>query len=74
VRELSTAELRAHIPRDVTEQFAIAGTPAECRAHVSRLRDAGVDHIGLLAFENDEHDERESLSLFSETVIDDIDS
>jgi 5,10-methylenetetrahydromethanopterin reductase len=70
VRELSTAELRTHIPRAVTEQFAIAGTPSECQAHVSRLRDAGVDHFGLLAFENDERVERESLSLFSEAVID----
>lgn len=72
VPELSAAELREHVPRDVTEQFAIAGTPAECRAHVSRLRDAGVDHFGLLAFDNEERDECESLSLFSEAVIDDI--
>lgn len=72
VRELSASELRQHIPREVTEQFAIAGTPMECREHVSRLREVGVDHFGLLAFENEERDECENLSLFSETVIDDI--
>jgi 5,10-methylenetetrahydromethanopterin reductase len=73
VRALSDEELRTHIPREVTEQFAIAGTPAECREHVARLRDAGVDHIGVLAFDNQENDEQESLSLFSERVIDEVD-
>lgn len=72
VSELSAPELRSYIPREVTEQFAIAGTPAECRRHVSQLKDMGVDHFGLLAFENDEHDERENLSVFSETVIERI--
>lgn len=72
VRELSAAELREHVPRSVTEQFAIAGTPAECRDRVERLRAAGVDHFGLLAFENDEHDELASLELFSTAVIDEL--
>jgi len=72
VRALSASELRQHIPREVTEQFAIAGTPEECRDHISRLREIGVDHFGLLAFENEQRDECENLSLFSDTVIDDI--
>lgn len=69
VRELSPAELREHVPREVTEQFAIAGTPEDCREHVARLHEIGVDHIGLLAFDNDERDERSSLELFSTDVI-----
>ena len=73
VTELSAAALREHVPRSVTEQFAIAGTPDECRDHVARLREFGVDHIGLLAFENDEHDELGSLRQFSEHVIDERD-
>lgn len=72
IPERSTAELREAIPRAVTEQFAIAGTPAECRAHVARLRDSGVTHFGLLAFENEERGELDSLELFSEGVIDEL--
>lgn len=72
VEALSAGELREQIPRPVTDQFAIAGTPAECRAHVEDLWDAGVDHFGLLAFENDQHDELEGLELFSASVIDDL--
>lgn len=70
IADLSPGELREHIPRAVTEQFAIAGTPAECRAHVERLHDFGVDHIGLLSFANAEHDELSNLETFSEAVID----
>jgi 5,10-methylenetetrahydromethanopterin reductase len=74
VASLSPAELRDHVPREVTEQFAIAGTPAECRRHVDRLREAGVDHFGLLAFDNEERDELASLELFSENVIDAVEA
>lgn len=68
----SAEELREAIPRSVTEQFAIAGTPDECRTHVARLRESGVDHFGLLAFENEERGELESLELFSAGVIDEL--
>jgi 5,10-methylenetetrahydromethanopterin reductase len=70
VKEMEAAELREHVPREVTEQFAIAGTPAECRAHVDRLHELGIDHIGLLSFDNEEHDELANLEAFSEHVID----
>ncbi len=69
VRSLSAGALREHVPREVTEQFAIAGTPEECRNHVARLHDIGVDHIGVLAFDNDEQDELASLTSFSTEVI-----
>jgi 5,10-methylenetetrahydromethanopterin reductase len=69
VRGMDADELREHVPREVTEQFAIAGTPAECRAHVDRLHEFGVDHIGLLSFDNDANDELENLETFSEAVI-----
>jgi 5,10-methylenetetrahydromethanopterin reductase len=68
VADRSAAALREHVPRAVTEQFAVAGTPEECRTHVERLRDAGVDHLGTLVFENDEHDPRETLETFSDHV------
>ena len=70
VPSLSAPQLRDRVPRSVTEQFAIAGTPEECREHVAALRESGVDHVGLLAFENEERGELESLELFSESVID----
>jgi 5,10-methylenetetrahydromethanopterin reductase len=73
VRNLSASERRAAIPRAVTEQFAIAGTPTECREHVTRLREAGVDHVGLLAFDNQEGDELDSIELFSQEVIEELD-
>lgn len=70
VREMPAEELRDHVPRAVTEQFAVAGTPEDCRTHLDRLTDAGVDHVGLLAFDNDQRDELECLEMFSETVVD----
>jgi len=70
--ERSAAELREHVPTAVTEQFSIAGTPAECRAHVDRLHDIGVDHIGLLAFENAENGYARNLQTFSEQVADEL--
>lgn len=73
VADLSAAELREYVPRTVTEQFAIAGTPEECREHVAALREFGVDHLGLLAFDNAEGDELASLETFSTEVIDELD-
>ena len=72
VRGLEAPELRDKIPRPVTEQFAVTGTPAECRARITELRESGVDHFGLLAFDNDECDELEGLAQFSDAVIDDV--
>lgn len=74
VENLSPAELREAIPRPVTEQFAIAGTPTECREHVAELQEAGVEHVGLLAFDNAEGDELDSLELFSRNVIEELDA
>lgn len=72
VDALSDDELREVVPRSVTEQFAVAGTPAECRDHVARLREAGVDHVGTLAFDNAEQDAVDAIEWFSETVIDEV--
>jgi 5,10-methylenetetrahydromethanopterin reductase len=74
IRSLSAAALREAIPREVTEQFAIAGTPADCREHVTALRDAGVEHFGLLAFDNEAGDELDSLERFSRGVIEELDA
>jgi 5,10-methylenetetrahydromethanopterin reductase len=74
VRDCSVSELREAIPRSVTEQFAIAGTPADCREHVADLREIGVTHIGLLAFDNADGDELDSLELFSREVINELDA
>lgn len=72
VRALGVSELREKIPRSVTEQFAVAGTPAECQARITELRESGVDHFGLLAFDNAECDELEGLEKFSDAVIDGV--
>ena len=50
----------------VTDPIAEAG--------IDRLREAGVDHFGLLAFDNEERDELASLELFSENVIDAVEA
>lgn len=68
--ERSAADLREDIPRAVTEQFSIAGTPEDCREHVDRLQEIGVEHIGLLAFENEDHGYADNLEMFSDRVID----
>jgi 5,10-methylenetetrahydromethanopterin reductase len=69
VRALEAAKLREKIPRSVTEQFAVAGTPSECRERITKLHESGVDHFGLLAFDNNERDELEGLEQFSDAVI-----
>lgn len=68
VADLATADLLDLVPRPVLEQFAVVGTPAECRERVERLREAGADHLGLLAFENDARSRRESLRAFDDAV------
>jgi 5,10-methylenetetrahydromethanopterin reductase len=74
VSTLPTTTLTEHVPRPVVEQFAVAGTPADCRAHLQRLADSGVDHVGLLAFDNDERPALGSLKAVSESVVPDLDS
>jgi 5,10-methylenetetrahydromethanopterin reductase len=69
VGAMDASELRAALPDAVIEQFAVAGTPAECAAHVDRLADVGVDHVGLLAFDNPERDRLASLEAFADTVF-----
>lgn len=69
VASLPAAALADHLPRSVTEQFAIAGTPSDCAAHLGRLADSGVDHVGLLAFDNPEQDAAGSLDSFSRSVV-----
>lgn len=68
VDALPAARLRAVVPRSVVEQFSIVGTPAECRAHVERLLDVGVEHIAVLPFANAERDELGNLQAFSTEV------
>lgn len=65
----TAADLRESIPRPVVEQFAIAGTPAQCRDHVESLVEAGVSHVSVLPFENSENDTLGNLEAFSSGVI-----
>ncbi|MFC3959128.1 LLM class flavin-dependent oxidoreductase [Halovivax cerinus] len=69
VDDVSPSTLRDTVSRDIVEQFSIAGTPDQCRAHVERLVDAGVDHIAVLSFANEENDTGENLRQFSDDVV-----
>lgn len=73
IDDVSADVLRETVSRDVVEQFSIAGTPAQCRDHVKRLVDAGVDHIAVLSFANGENDVGGNLQLFSDEVVEVID-
>jgi 5,10-methylenetetrahydromethanopterin reductase len=67
--ELSAGALREALTRDVIEQFCIAGTPDQCRAHVERLIESGVGHVAVLPFENDDWGVLENLEIFSDDII-----
>lgn len=69
VDDLSPAELREVLPREVAEQFSIVGTPEECRDHVGRLIDAGVSHVAVLPFENEANDVLDNLDRFATEVV-----
>jgi len=66
--DLSTERLREAVSRQVIEQFSFAGTPAQCRDHLGRLVDMGVDHVAVLPFENDHNDAIGNLESFSADV------
>ncbi len=70
---LSAADLRAAVPRSIVEQFSIVGTPEQCREHVERLADVGVEHVAVLAFANEERGVRGNLEAFAAEVAHDID-
>lgn len=65
---LSPTRLREVVPRSVVEQFSIVGTPAQCREHVERLLDVGVEHVAVLPFKNETRDELGNLQAFSKEV------
>lgn len=66
---LSADDLREALTRDVIEQFAIAGTPDQCRAHVERLVESGVGHVAVLPFENGDRDVLGNLEMFSDDIV-----
>ena len=41
-------QMPALIPGSVLNQFGIAGTPATFRKRIQEMREAGIDHVGLL--------------------------
>ena len=45
-----TASQAQVIPDWLVDKFAIAGTRAECRAQVERLRKTGIDQIALIPY------------------------
>jgi len=69
---LAPADLREVVSRPIVEQFSIAGTPGQCRDHVAGLYDAGVDHIAVLPFENDENDALGNLRAFSAEIVTEV--
>jgi len=68
IGDVAASDLVDRLPRSVLEQFAVVGTPAECREQVADLREAGADHVGLLAFDNPAQSRRDSLLEFDSAV------
>lgn len=66
LKEQEPARLREIVSDDVIRQFAIAGIPEDCRAHIDRLHALGVEHIAVLPFENRSHGVAENLEAFAE--------
>lgn len=69
VDDVPPDRLREALSRELIEQFSIAGTPAQCRAHVERLLEFGVDHLAVLGFANEANDVRGNLEMFSDEVL-----
>jgi len=62
------SDLVETLPRDLLERFAVTGTPAACRRQVAALLDAGADHVGVLAFGNEQLSRLETLRRFDAVV------
>jgi len=72
VDDMTIPQMREAVSRPLVEQFAIAGTPAQCRDHVKRLRTRGVNRLAVLPFENDERGILDTLKAFSEHVAKEV--
>jgi 5,10-methylenetetrahydromethanopterin reductase len=69
IDSMSAERLRENVSRRVVEQFSIVGTPEQCRDHIERLLDGGVNHVAVLPFENAENSALGNLKWFSSEVI-----
>jgi 5,10-methylenetetrahydromethanopterin reductase len=63
-----TASQAQVIPDWLVDKFAIAGTRAECRAQVERLRKTGINQIGLIPYGAGGGDREETLKEFVAAV------
>ena len=63
-----TASQAQVIPDWLVDKFAIAGTRAECRAQVERLRKTGIHQIGLIPYGAGGGDREETLKEFVAAV------
>ena len=63
-----TASQAQVIPDWLVDKFAIAGTRAECRAQVERLRKTGIDQIALIPYGAGGGDREETLKEFVAAV------
>jgi 5,10-methylenetetrahydromethanopterin reductase len=63
-----TASQAKVIPDWLVDKFAIAGTRAECRAQVERLRKTGINQIGLIPYGAGGGDREETLKEFVAAV------
>ncbi len=57
------------IPDWLVDKFAIAGTRAECRAQVERLRDSGINQIAIIPYGAGGSDREETLREFMAAVL-----
>ena len=74
INSLTKLELRNKVPREIIELFAIAGTPQQCLDHVLKLSDIGISHFSILPFNNSENTVIDSIELFHDFVIQEIQS
>ena len=57
------------IPDWLVDKFAIAGTRAECRTQVERLRDSGINQIAIIPYGAGGSDREETLREFMAAVL-----
>ncbi len=57
------------IPDWLVDKFAIAGTRAECRAQVERLRDSGINQIAIIPYGAGGSDREETMREFMAAVL-----
>lgn len=69
IDNLPAPELRAAIPEELMDLYALVGTPEECRDRLGVLADAGLESITVVPFGNEENDRQAVLGQFADEVV-----